>query len=199
VDDCSSACRQANFITIAGPSGSGKSSVARAGLFHALRQGTKIENSDRWLLVTMQPKGNPIEQLAQAIERLTQTPGTGDHLRQNSQEYPLALHQQAETLLSEDPSQRFVLLVDQFEELFTQTKDATVRQTFINLLTEAAQAEDSRCRILISLRSDFVSNCASYERLRELISQQFQLVGAMDATRPGQSDHPARPGSGCRN
>ncbi|MCB8925159.1 MAG: hypothetical protein H6652_05985 [Ardenticatenaceae bacterium] len=169
----------ANFITIAGPSGSGKSSVARAGLFHALRQGTKIENSDRWRLATMQPKGNPIEQLAQAIERLTKTPGTGDHLRQNSQKNPLALHQQAETLLSEDPSQRFVLLVDQFEELFTQTKDAAVRQTFINLLTEAAQAADSRCRILISLRSDFVSNCASHEQLRELMSQQFQLVGAM--------------------
>jgi hypothetical protein len=148
-------------------------------LFHALREGTRVENSDRWLLTTMQPKGNPIEQLAQAIERLTKTPGTGDPLRQNSQENPLALHQQAETLLSEDPSQRFVLLVDQFEELFTQTKDAAVRQTFINLLTEAAQAEDSRCRILISLRSDFVSNCASHEQLRELISQQFQLVGAM--------------------
>jgi hypothetical protein len=50
--------QQASFITIAGPSGSGKSSAARAGLLHALREGC-VPKSDRWLLATMQPGGEP--------------------------------------------------------------------------------------------------------------------------------------------
>lgn len=169
----------ARFIVIAGPSGSGKSSVARAGLFHALREG-RLERSDTWLLPTMQPKGNPIEQLALAIDRLAERPDAGDYLRHNGMGNPFALHEQMETLLTNDQQQRCVLLVDQFEELFTQTKNETERAAFINLLTAAAQVEMGRTTILVSLRSDFVSNCVRYAELRALMSQQFQLVGAME-------------------
>ena len=87
---------------------------------------------------------------------------------------------QLKTLLSDDERQRCVLLVDQFEETFTQTKNETARTAFIDLLTTAAQAEDGRVVIFLSLRSDFVSNCALYPELRALMSQQFQLVGAME-------------------
>ncbi len=64
--------QEANFITIAGPSGSGKSSVARAGLFHALRSG-QLTKSDSWLLASMQPKGDPIEQLALTMKQVTKS------------------------------------------------------------------------------------------------------------------------------
>jgi len=170
--------RVASFVTISGPSGSGKSSLAKAGVLHALRQGA-VEGSDQWLLAAMQPKGDPLEQVAQAIEQLTKIPDSGDYLRQNGRHHPTALHKQANTLLGSDDKWHFVLLVDQFEELFTQTKDPAIRRDFIALLTEAAQAADGRCKIILSLRSDFVSHCASYDTLRALISQQFQLVGAM--------------------
>ncbi|WP_420629064.1 NACHT and WD repeat domain-containing protein [Candidatus Leptofilum sp.] len=172
--------QEASFITIAGPSGSGKSSVARAGLFHALRQGEAIENSDRWLLATMQPKGDPFGQLATAMEKATKATAVGDALQPKDDEYPTA-----ETLLRqvamylEDGNGRCLLLVDQFEELFTQTKSTEQRQAFIDLLTHASQAPESPLTIIISLRSDFVSNCAGHEKLRALMSQQFQLVGAM--------------------
>ncbi|MCC6604713.1 MAG: hypothetical protein IT327_16005 [Anaerolineae bacterium] len=178
VDDLLERLQQSNFITIAGPSGSGKSSVARAGLFYALRRG-RLPKSDRWRLATMQPRGEPLGQTAASIERLTHTPGSGDHIRHNGLTNPLALHEQIQTLLSDDPGERFVLLVDQFEEIFTQTKDEAVREAFIQLLTVAAQAEDSRATILVALRSDFISHCARYPDLRALMSQQFQLVGAM--------------------
>lgn len=179
VKDLLKRVQAANFITIAGPSGSGKSSVAQAGLFHALREGNAIEYSDRWLLATMRPKDDPIEQLAQAIERLASRPGTGDYLREKGFGEPLAFAKQIRALADVDKKQRFVLLVDQFEELFTQTKKPEVRQALINLLTEAAQ-KDNHCLIILCLRSDFVSHCARYEKLRQLISQQFQLVGAME-------------------
>jgi ABC-type multidrug transport system fused ATPase/permease subunit len=179
VDDLLQRVQAANFIVIAGPSGSGKSSVARAGLFHALRHG-RLPKSDQWRLATIQPGGNPIEQLALAIERLTHIPGTGNHIRHNGLENGLALQEQIQTLLSDDPGQRFVLLVDQFEESFTQTKDEATRVAFINLLTCAAQSVGDRTIILLSLRSDFISHCARYPELRELMSRQFQLVGAME-------------------
>ena len=179
VDDLLERVQQSNFIVIAGPSGSGKSSVARAGLFHALRDG-RLPRSDTWLLATMKPRGNPIEQLAEAIGRLAKSPTATDYIKQEALTNPLSLQRQLETLLSDDPRQRAVLLVDQFEETFTQTKDEAVRTIFINLLTAAAQAKESRTIVVLSLRSDFVSQCARYPELRTLINQQFQLVGAME-------------------
>jgi hypothetical protein len=172
--------QQASFITIAGPSGSGKSSVARAGLFHALRGGC-LPKSDDWSLAAMHPGANPIEQLATAVERVTKQPGTGNYIRQHALEKPFALHEQIQTLLADDPQQRFVLLVDQFEETFTQVKEEAARSAFISLLTAATQAPESRAIILLALRSDFVSHCARYPDLRDLMSRQFQLVGAMEA------------------
>jgi hypothetical protein len=141
VDDLLERVQKASFIVIAGPSGSGKSSVARAGLFHALRNG-RLPKSGQWRLATMLPGSQPLEQLTLAIERLTHTPGSASHIRQHGLDNPLALHEQIETLLSDDPNHRFVLLVDQFEETFTQTKDEAVRVAFIDLLTAAAQAAD---------------------------------------------------------
>ncbi|MCP4416367.1 MAG: ATP-binding protein [Chloroflexi bacterium] len=178
VDDLLERVQKSRFITIAGPSGSGKSSVARAGLFYALREG-RLEKSDGWLLATMQPKGAPIGQLAASIDRMMARPGAGDYLRKNGMGNPLALHEQIEPLLQEDKSHRCILLVDQFEGTFTQTKDDEVRAAFINLLTMAAQADGGRIIILLSLRSDFISHCTRYSDLSSLMSQQLQLVGAM--------------------
>ena len=92
---------------------------------------------------------------------------------------PAALHEQAEALLTHQPEQRAVVYVDQFEELFTQTKAEEARRAFLDLLTTAAEREDGRVIVLISMRSDFLSQCATYPALRGLISRQFQLVGAM--------------------
>ena len=170
----------ATFIVITGPSGSGKSSVARAGLFHALRQGA-LPKSEQWRLLTMTPSGQPLEQLAVAIERLTGVMKSGNFMREEGLTDPSALHQQAEVLLTDDTSQRLVLLVDQFEESFTQTKDEAVRAAFIELLTTASQTPNGRAIIILSLRSDFISHCARYPDLRELMNKQFLLVGAMEA------------------
>jgi hypothetical protein len=170
------------FIVIAGPSGSGKSSVARAGLFHALRVG-RVEGSEEWVLATMSPKDKPIENLAIALGRDGGDREAARVIREEGTTNPLALHEQVQLLqaMSDDPQRRFVLLVDQFEETFTQTKDEEAREAFITLLTTAAGVKGGRTIILLSLRSDFISNCALYPQLRAQINKknQFQLVGAM--------------------
>ena len=178
VDDLLERVQQANFIVIAGPSGSGKSSVARAGLFHALRSG-RLTKSDSWLLTTMQPKGDPIDQLALALERATKSTQVGDAIRADGASNPALLQRQIEMHLADDSRQRCVLLVDQFEETFTQTKDEVMHTAFINLLTTAAQAKGKRTIIVLSLRSDFISACAPYETLNDLLGKQFRQIGMM--------------------
>ena len=179
VDDLLARVREESFIVLAGPSGSGKSSVARAGLFHALRH-DRLPKSKAWLLAATRPGGDPRENLAAAIDRAAGRPGAGDHVRRQCQTNPRALHESIEVLLSDDPDQRFVLLVDQFEEIFTQTRDEAARAAVIAQLTTAAAAPGGRAVILVALRSDFVSNCAAHPELRRLMSRQFQLVGAME-------------------
>ena len=83
--------------------------------------------------------------------------------------------------LSENKNQRLVLFIDQFEEAFTQVSKEEERIAFLDLLTHAATVENGRVIILFSMRSDFVSNCATYPKLNELLNRQFIQIGAMQA------------------
>jgi len=172
VDTLLERVQRARFLCIAGPSGSGKSSLVQAGLIHALRMG-RLDGSRNWLYASLLPRDDPIEQLALAMSRVTSKPDGTDN--------PTSFHQQTETLLGHAPGQRFVLYVDQFEELFTQTKNEERRTSFLALLIDAVTRDDGRVTIIISMRSDFLSQCASYPALLSLINQQFQLVGAMSS------------------
>ncbi len=170
---------RSRFVCIAGPSGSGKSSLAQAGLIYALRRGL-TGGSDKWLYAALSPQNSPIEQLALAMARLARTPEAARYIRENGLKDANALHDQVESLLSHHRPQRAVIYVDQFEEIFTQTKSEEEQRAFIDLLTTAVERDGGRTTAIISLRSDFVSQCASYPRLRALLSREFQLVGAME-------------------
>ncbi len=177
VDDLLDRVQRSNFVVITGPSGSGKSSLARAGLFYAL-ENNQIEKSKHWILATMQPENDPIEQLAMAMERATGSMKFGDGIRAKGLVDPKILQRQIELHLKDDPRQRCVLLVDQFEATFTQTKKEENRTAFINLLT-ATQIEGSRTIIVLALRSDFISAFASYKTLNDLLNQEFCQIGTM--------------------
>ena len=124
-------------IFITGPSGSGKSSLVRAGLIHALKQGAiKASHSEDWLYATIKPGREPIEALALAFSRL-KSPELGNYFRQNTSKEGV-LHECAESALNENKNQRLVLFIDQFEEVFTQVSKEEERIAFLNLLTHAA-------------------------------------------------------------
>jgi energy-coupling factor transporter ATP-binding protein EcfA2 len=171
------------FLCVAGPSGSGKSSLVRAGLIVALKRG-EIPGSDKWLFETLTPRSNPIEQLARAMSamasRLGMASAEGDVIRTVGMTDPDALSKLAELLARGPRDQRVALVVDQFEELFTLTRQDAERTAFLNLLTSAAQRADGRVTVIVALRSDFVSQCAQHSDLRQLMNRQFQLVGAME-------------------
>jgi WD40 repeat protein/energy-coupling factor transporter ATP-binding protein EcfA2 len=169
--------KESRCVVTAGPSGSGKSSLVRAGLIHALKQGA-LPNSERWLYATLTPGRDPIESLALAMSRMAKSPEAGKYLREHFAG-PGALHEFVESQLSDRQDQRAVIFVDQFEEVFTQVSKEDERLAFLNLLTHAATIENGRVTVLFALRSDFVSNCATYPQLNALLNQQFMQVGAM--------------------
>ncbi len=179
VDELVKRILELRFIVIAGPSGSGKSSLVRAGLIHVLKQGA-ISNSDRWLYAFLNPGRDPIESLAQAMSRLAKSPEASDFIRSHMSE-PDALHKLVESVLSDLNDQRAVIFVDQFEEAFTQVpkEKEGQRVAFLNLLMHAATVENGRVTVLLAMRSEFVSSCATYPQLNALLNRQFMQVGSM--------------------
>ena len=128
----------------------------------------------------MQPANNPLENLAALVDRIKSTEA-GDNFRKIARDQPQALKRQLESALTDDPKQGCLILIDQFEELFTQVKNGAEQAIFINQLTTAA-VENSRIKIVIALRSDFLTEVARFPQLRQLINQQFHLVGSMGAS-----------------
>jgi WD40 repeat protein len=175
VENLVSRITQSQTLFVTGPSGSGKSSLVRAGLIHALKQGC-LKDSEHWLYTMMRPGRDPFEAMAGAFSRL-KSPDLGDYFLQNVSK-PDTLHKCAESMLSERHDQRLVILMDQFEEVFTQiSKDKA--ETFINLLDHAVNTENGRVILLFAMRSDFISNCALYPRLNALYNRQNIQIGGM--------------------
>jgi uncharacterized delta-60 repeat protein len=174
-EDLISRVKASRTVFISGPSGSGKSSLVRAGLIHALKQGA-IKHSHAWLYVTMKPGRDPFEALENAFSRL-KSPELGDYFQQNVSK-PEILHKCAEAILTERSDERLVVFIDQFEEVFTQLS-SNQAEMFIQLLNFAATIKNGRIIILFAMRSDFVSDCAAYPELNAVLNQQFVQIGAM--------------------
>ncbi len=171
------------FLTVLGASGSGKSSLVRAGLVPALQAGA-IPGSDEWAILVLKPGNRPLEELAAQLapvlysegERLTATRQLLDNLNADGR----ALHLAVRLAWAETPPEQYLLLViDQFEEIFTLCHDETERHRFIeNLLYAASSA--GQVIVLLTMRADFYHRCAAYRDLASRISTQQVLVGPMN-------------------
>ena len=180
VDDLVSRVKDSRTLFVTGPSGSGKSSLVRAGLIHALKSGAlKKAHSENWLYATMKPGRDPIAEIARATAGLANSTNAGDEIRAKAMGDETIFARWCEIALKEGRDKRAMLFIDQFEESFTQINNETERMAFLNLLTHAATVENGRVIILFSMRSDFVSNCATYPQLNAILNQQFVQIGAM--------------------
>jgi DNA-binding SARP family transcriptional activator/WD40 repeat protein len=170
--------RDERFLAvIVGASGSGKSSVARAGLVPALSDG---KNSD-WLFRLMTPTERPTEALAVALipskEDETETAPSAEDLASDSTN----LHQAASWLVETEGAKKLLLVVDQLEELFTLCDDEQERTAFIdNLLTAADPEMSGPTVVVITLRADFYPHCAKYPALREALARNQEYIGPMN-------------------
>ena len=172
--------KESRTVFITGPSGSGKSSLVRAGFIPTLKQGA-IQNlhSERWLYETMKPGRDPMVELGRVASSLAGTLSAGEDIRTKGSGDTTILAQWCEIAMKDSREKRAVIFIDQFEEIFTQVNHEAERAAFLNLLTYAAGTENGRTIVLFAMRSDFVSNCAVYPQLNELLNQQFIQIGAM--------------------
>jgi len=183
--------RETQFLSvIIGASGSGKSSLVRAGLIPALKGGKELMDgvkppagSANWRVHVMTPTAHPIEALAieltRASESLTATSTLMDDLMQDPRSLTLYIARQ-------DSKQHTLLVLDQFEELFTLCRDEFEKEAFIDNLLYAmsiSSIEDSNVdggiTLVLTLRADFYAHLAQYPELRDAVARQQEYIGPM--------------------
>ena len=163
---------QSDFLAVVGPSGSGKSSLVKAGLLPQLRQGA-IASSKTWYVSEMVPGSTPIRNLASALNKVA-TRDSG-HLYETLNSYTEALALMVANLL-EDKDGDLLLVIDQFEEVFTQVDSEETRRHFLDMLTYALNKDSVRLRVVITLRADFYDGPLQYEAFGKLIQENTQVV-----------------------
>ena len=175
----------ARLLAIIGPSGSGKSSVARAGLVPELAR-RPIPGLANPRVAVVVPHTEPIEALATVLARLATNDAApvaksrefADELRRiNEAKVPDGLRRITNILPGAD-RHPLILLVDQFEEVFTGASEAE-RSLFIETLLDAALDRSGRVSVVLTLRSDFLSATARYPPLDAAIAACSELVPAM--------------------
>jgi WD40 repeat protein len=161
------------FLAVVGPSGSGKSSVVRAGLIPALRQG-KLPNSQYWFVTDMIPGPRPFEELGAAL--LQVAINTPPDLAQQLTDDPRGLLRVIEQILPEERDTELVLVIDQFEELFTLLDNENDRALFLDSLLHAVSAPQSRLRLLVTLRADFYDRPLLYPEFGNLVRKRTEVI-----------------------
>lgn len=162
----------ANFLAVVGPSGSGKSSVVKAGLLPALQRGILDETLD-WYLIDMIPGTHPLEELEAALLSIApaEIPSLLQLLKEDSRGFVRAVRR-----ILPGENARLILTIDQFEELFTLVNSEAARLHFMDSLIEAVNDPRSRVKVIITLRADFYDRPLLYERFGDLMRRRTELV-----------------------
>ena len=178
------------FIAVVGTSGSGKSSLVRAGLLPQLQAEGQQPGGRRWRFATMHPGEDPTRALAEELSSLAPGTSSGAEILECLQRSSFGLLQAREGLveIGDDP---IFLIVDQFEELFRYAAISVARADevaetlwhdraghFVQLLLEATRSRSAEIFVLITIRSDFIGDCAQFQHLPEAVSaSQFLVPG----------------------
>ena len=172
VDELLRAVGAHKLVAVVGPSGSGKSSVVRAGLVTALRAGG-LPTSRGWLITEMFPGSYPFEELEAALLRVatSRPPGLIDDLTADER----GLLRVSKQILPPDDSE-LVLIIDQFEELFSMLDSEATRRRFLDSLATVAGDERSRVRVVVTLRADFFDRPLEYPEFGEVLTAGLVTV-----------------------
>ncbi len=175
---------QTRFISVVGLSGCGKSSLVRAGMFAALETGYLSNAGAQWRMAAMRPGNQPLYNLAKTLLEKVVLP------RDNKDEAdverlsgviashgPLGLVEVLrETPLPEKTN--LLLLVDQFEEIFRYYREENLdeAEAFVDLLLTSAEQREVPIYVVITMRSDFIGNCALFHDLPEMLNSGQFLI-----------------------
>ncbi len=166
--------RAGRFVAVLGASGSGKSSLVRAGLVPALH-----EQDPAVTAAILTPGATPVVTLCARLRSLI---GVGAPSPSEVLDEPAALDDAAERLAGvRGPDSRLLLVVDQFEEVFSLTADPRERRAFVDALVYAATIPGGRVSVILCMRADFYARCADHPELRALVAEHQLLVGPLGA------------------
>ncbi len=164
------------LVAVVGPSGSGKSSVVRAGLLPTLARRAELGGLP-WFGVTMVPGADPWEGLEAGLLRLAVNPPASlrDQLLADDRGLLRAV-----TRCLPDGRSDLLLVIDQFEELWTLT-DAPTRDAFVAALVAAVSDPASRLRAVVTVRADLWDRPLSDPRLGERLARSAVSLPALSA------------------
>jgi WD40 repeat protein len=174
--------RSEQFVAVVGGSGSGKSSLVRAGVLPALRAGALGAEHSAWRILTMTPGENPLATLAAQLldtgllqKRWPNTVSGRAQLTVALQRSDRALIEQIRAL-GLPPGTRLLLLVDQFEEVFRlRQRDVEQSKLFVQMLLATAREPNLPCAVILTMRSEFQGECAEFLGLPEALNHgQYQ-------------------------
>jgi WD40 repeat protein len=166
--------RSGRLVAVVGPSGCGKSSLVAAGVVPAVRRGDADEPV---LVATLTPGAHPFDELASALHAVAvrSVPRLGDDLQRSSRGVLDAVERAI------PGTARVVLVVDQFEELFTLTGDEAERAAFLECLRVACAEPGGRIAAVVTLRADFYDRPLGYARFGELLAANTLAVAPLQA------------------
>jgi tetratricopeptide (TPR) repeat protein len=171
------------FVAVVGTSGSGKSSLVRCGLLSELLGGKLLRAGASWEVAVTHPGGNPLALLVEAILDADLYDRATDH----SREHLLATLSRSHFGLVEAIKQarlgehvNFLLVVDQFEEIFRFNDAGQTQQEaageFVSLLLEAVAQTQVPIYVVLTMRSDFIGECGQFEGLAEMVTRGEFLI-----------------------
>jgi len=168
---------ETSFLAVLGPSGSGKSSVLRAGLLPAIWDGAP-PGADVWATIVVTPGRRPSEELAFRLS--AQCDVAARSLLGDWRAEPAWLRMAVRQVLTDAPDgARLLLLVDQFEEIFTLCEDEGERLGFIRALAALVSEADNPAIVVLGIRADFYARCGEYPELVDVVQDRQLLVGPM--------------------
>jgi WD40 repeat protein/type II secretory pathway predicted ATPase ExeA len=171
------------FVAVVGASGSGKSSVVRAGLVPKLRR----DRRTAWETLILVPADRPLKSLAMAlvplleptlgeVDRLAEAAKLAEHLRSGA----ITLYDIVERVLDKHSgTDRVLIVVDQFEELYTLSSDEDAGRRFLDELLAASSRTGSRLNVALTLRGDFVGRAFAYRQLSDRLQDAQINLGPM--------------------
>ncbi len=163
----------ARLVALVGPSGSGKSSVLAAGVVPRLREGA-LPGSDGWVIASLVPGARPMEDIETVVSKATELPvGLADLLDGPG-------GNAGATLPTMPHGGRLVIVMDQFEELFTVTEES-VRRRFLQGLAAAVSRPGGQVTVLLTLRADFYDRPLSHPGFGEIFVPAVMNVLPMTA------------------
>jgi WD40 repeat protein len=180
---------RSRFVAVIGSSGSGKSSLVRAGLVPALISGFLTSAGSHWRVAMFRPGGDPIGALTEAVrgalrEQAPQATGDRNLVEITLRRSSLGLVDAVRQARMPD-GENLLIIADQFEELFRFERALGTREAHdeaaavVKLLLEAVRQMETPVHVLITMRSDFLGDCSQFRDLPETINNGLYLVPRM--------------------